>query len=110
MRHAIEFLPTSPIIVKAEVLQEWGSYVKVGQDVVIEDDTYKGPKWTGKVRTISQWYARTRSPIIEPFQMNDVRTLECLIEDIRPDEKNLTQPRIGQRVRAKIKIDAPNAK
>ncbi|HZZ77741.1 MAG TPA: efflux RND transporter periplasmic adaptor subunit [Gemmataceae bacterium] len=107
MRHAIEFLPDAPVIVKAEVLQEWGSYIRLGQDVVIEDDTYKGPKWTGKVQTISKWYAPTRSPSIEPFRMNDVRTLECLITNIEPEKGNTTQPRIGQRVRAKIKIDAP---
>jgi multidrug resistance efflux pump len=98
--YAIEFLPDAPIIVRAEVLQEWGHYVKVGQEVTIEDDTYKGPEWKGTVKSISKWYAPTRSPIIEPFRYNDVRTLECIITvDSGGAEKF-----IGQRVRAKIKL------
>jgi hypothetical protein len=99
MRHAVEFLPKAPIIVKAEVLQEWGRYIAVGQEVLIEDDTYKGPTWTGVVKSVSKWYAPTRSPVIEPFRMNDVRTLECIIE-----MKDSAGARIGQRVRAKIDI------
>jgi multidrug resistance efflux pump len=97
---AIDFEPDAPIIVRAEVLQEWGRFVKPGQSVEIFDDTYEGPKWTGKVRTLSKWYAPTRSPVIEPFRYNDVRTLECLIEVMDGGSEKF----IGQRVRAKIKI------
>lgn len=102
--HALEFLPDAPIIVRAEVLQEWGRFVKEGQAVTIEDDTYKGPEWKGKVKSISHWYAPTRSPVIEPFRYNDVRTLECIIEVTDAGGSNLKP---GQRVRAKIKIDKP---
>lgn len=101
MRHAIEFLPDAPIIVKAEVMQEWGRYIAEGQKVQIEDDTYKGPEWEGTIKSVSKWYAQTRSPVIEPFRMNDVRTLECII-----DVKDAKGARIGQRVRAKISIGA----
>ena len=102
---ALDFLPDAPIIVKAEVLQEWGHYVKVGQNVEIEDDTYKGPIWEGTVRSISKWYAPIRSPIIEPFRFNDVRTLECIIEVTKGDAPKF----IGQRVRAKIKLNPDKA-
>jgi biotin carboxyl carrier protein len=98
--HAIDFLPDAPIIVRAEVLQEWGHLVKVGQEVSIEDDTYRGPEWKGKIKSISGWYAPTRSPIIEPFKYNDVRTLECIITVESGDATKF----IGQRVRAKIKL------
>ena len=98
---AVEFLPDAPIIVRAEVLQEWGRFVKPGKEVVIEDDTYQGPEWKGVVKRVSDWYAPVRSPIIEPFRYNDVRTLECIIEVKSGDSPKL----IGQRVRAKIKID-----
>ncbi len=98
--HALEFLPKAPIIVRAEVLQEWGTHVKVGKDVDIEDDTYKGPAWKGTVKSISKWYAPTRSPIIEPFRFNDVRTLECIIEVSGGEAHKY----LGQRVRAKIKL------
>lgn len=95
----IQFLPKGPKIVRAEVLQEWAHLVKVGQEVVIEDDSYQGPSWQGKVRYISYWFAEKRNRIIEPFMLNDVRTLECVVEVTQEDPLL----RIGQRVRAKIK-------
>jgi HlyD family secretion protein len=101
MRHAIEFLPKAPIIVKAEVMQEWGRYIEKGQKVTIEDDVYQGPSWTGTVKSVSPWYAPERSKVAEPFRLNDVRTLECIIE-----VENAKGARIGQRVRAKINIGA----
>ncbi|MSU79840.1 MAG: HlyD family efflux transporter periplasmic adaptor subunit [Gemmataceae bacterium] len=97
---AVEFLPKAPIIVRAEVLQEWGRLIKVDQPVEIRDDTYNGPKWDGKVKTISRWYANARSIIIEPFRYNDVRTLEIIIE---VTSKVGEQKFIGQRVRAEVK-------
>lgn len=98
---AIEFVPDAPIIVRAEVLQEWGRHVKPGAAVTIEDDTYKGPEWKGVVAKVSNWYAPIRHPVIEPFRYNDVRTLECIIEISGGDSPKL----IGQRVRARIKIE-----
>jgi multidrug resistance efflux pump len=98
---AIDFLPDSGIVVKAEVLQEWGRFVKEKQAVEIEDDTYNGPIWKGEVKSISKWYAPTRSPVIEPFRYNDVRTLECIIRVEGGGSAKL----IGQRVRAKIIIN-----
>ena len=98
---AIEFMRDMPIIVRAEVLQEWGRHVKPGADVIIEDDTYKGPMWKGVVKKVGGWYAPTRSPVIEPFRYNDVRTLECIIELKEGESPKL----IGQRVRAKIKVE-----
>jgi multidrug resistance efflux pump len=95
---AVQFRPQGPLFVRAEVLQEWGHLVKERQKVAIVDDTYQSNTWEGEVQTISKWYAPTRSPIIEPFKMNDVRTLECLIK-INSDDPGL---RIGQRVRVKI--------
>lgn len=97
---AVDFLPDQPIIVRAEVLQEWGRFVKTGAEVEIEDDTYHGKTWKGTVKSISKWYAPTRSPVIEPFRYNDVRTLECIISV----EKTAEELRIGQRVRAMIKM------
>ncbi len=99
--HTIDFLPKGKVIVRAEVLQEWGRYVREKQTVEIEDDTHHGPQWEGNVKSLSSWYAPVRTPVIEPFRYNDVRTLECIIEVTSGDVKKL----IGQRVRAKIKID-----
>jgi len=96
---AIQFAPKGPRIVRAEVLQEWASKVQPGQTVTIEDDTYMGAKWEGKVTRISNYFAQKRSPVIEPFMFNDVRTLECIVEITSPS----ADLRIGQRVRARIK-------
>lgn len=105
--HAIDFLPEAEIIVRAEVLQEWGRLIKdpaepgaKAQEVEIADDTYKGTTWKGTVKSISKWYAPTRSPVIEPFRYNDVRTLECIISVKEGDATK----RIGQRVRAMVKL------
>ncbi len=94
----LQFLPKGPKIVRAEILQEWARLVHVGEDVVIEDDTYHGSNWRGKVRSLSNWYAPKRERIIEPFMVNDVRTLECLVEVLEESPPL----RIGQRVRVKI--------
>ena len=50
--------------------------------------------WRGQVARISDWYTHRRSILQEPLQLNDVRTLECLIA------LDSGQPplRIGQRV------------
>ncbi len=90
-----------PRIIRAEVLQEWADRVEAGQEVLIEDDTRTGNKWTGRVRKVSDWFTPKRDPANEPFTFNDVRTLECLI-DVHPGGRPL---RVGQRVRVTIKTD-----
>lgn len=107
MKHAIEFLPEGDFVVRAEVLQEWGRYIKdprehpnARQEVEIEDDTYKGDSWKGTVKSVSKWYAQARSQVIEPFRYNDVRTMEVIIA-----VKDSAGARVNQRVRAKVKIN-----
>jgi multidrug resistance efflux pump len=95
---AVQFCPTGKRIIRAEVLQEWASLVEKGQKVVIEDDTRAGPRWTGSVSQVSDWITHKRDIMIEPFMVNDVRTLECLI-DVAPGGPPL---RVGQRVRVTI--------
>ena len=96
---AIQFCPKGPKIIRAEVLQEWAYRVEKGQEVTIEDDTSAGATWKGRVQRVSEWFAEKRNKIFEPFMVNDVRTLECLIE-VTSEGRPL---RIGQRVRVKIK-------
>jgi len=95
----VQFLPEGKRVIRGEVLQEWAGLVAVGQKAVIEDDTYQGPQWQGKVVRLSEWFAPRRNPIIEPFMVNDVRTLEALIEVTSSMQHPL---RIGQRVRIRI--------
>lgn len=93
------FCPDTPRIVRAEVLQEWASLVRIGQSVSIKDDIQEGEISTGTVKSISGWIAPKRQKIIEPFMFNDVRTLECLIQ-VSPS----ASVRIGQRVRVRIDV------
>jgi multidrug resistance efflux pump len=98
-RPAIQFCPAKARIVRVEVLQEWASKVAKGQVAYIEDDTRVGTQWKGKVVRVSEWFTHRRSILQEPFQYNDIRTLECIVlldADSRP-------VRIGQRVRVTLK-------
>jgi multidrug resistance efflux pump len=102
---AIQFCPKGKRIIRAEVQQEWARNVKTGQDAVIEDDTTAGTKWSGRVMQVSDWYTHRRSILQEPFQLNDVRTIECLVEVTSPPG---SEPlRLGQRVRVTIKQGGP---
>ena len=100
---AIQFCPAVARVVRAEVQQEWGSRVDVGQVAVIEDDSRAGMQWTGRVTRVSDWYAPRRSKLQEPFQFNDVRTLECIVS-VDPGQPRM---RIGQRMRVIIKQGGP---
>lgn len=95
---AVEFCPNTKRIARAEIIQEWGHKVQVGQEATIQDDVYQGPQWQGRVKSLSTWYAPKRIRIIEPFMTNDVRTLECIVEFT-----GNSPVRIGQRLRVKIK-------
>jgi multidrug resistance efflux pump len=95
---AMQFCPVSPRIVRAEVEQEFADRVALGQKAEIEDDTSTGRIWQGKVIRISDWYTHRRSILLEPLQVNDVRTLECIVRLDRDD----TSLRIGQRVRVHL--------
>jgi multidrug resistance efflux pump len=95
---AIQFCPDGKRIIRAEVLQEWAGLVDKGQKVAIEDEARGGSRWNGTVSHVSDWITQKREVMLEPFMVNDVRTLECLIE-VAPGGPPL---RIGQRVRVII--------
>jgi multidrug resistance efflux pump len=103
---AVLFCPNEDRIVRAEVEQEFAGRVARGMTATIQDDTTAAARdssetWHGKVDRVSDWYTHRRSILQEPFQFNDVRTLECII---RLDQAQVNpQPlRIGQRVRVLI--------
>jgi multidrug resistance efflux pump len=95
---AIQFCPSGPRIVRAEVEQEFAGRVALGQLASVQDDSRAGAVWRGKVIRLSDWYTHRRSILQEPLQFNDVRTLECIIE-LEPHSQT---PRIGQRVRVSL--------
>lgn len=97
---AVVFAPAGKLVVRADVDQEFLGRVKIGQEVQLEDDSRgDSPKWTGRVRSIAGYVAQKRSLILDPGEINDVRTVECLIEITSED--GLV---IGQRMRARIKM------
>jgi multidrug resistance efflux pump len=100
----VQFCPDEERLVRAEVLQDWASKVKVGQECEIRDDAISGKRWKGKVTQVSDWFTHRRSIVQEPFQLNDVSTLECLVSVEGGTQGGL---RIGQRLRVTIKQGGP---
>jgi multidrug resistance efflux pump len=96
---AIDFCPDRPRIVRAEVLQERAARVAVGESVLLEDDGDPSLHWRGEVARVSDWYTRRRSILQDPLEMQDVRTLECIIE---PEAG--ARLRIGQKMRVTISV------
>ena len=82
-----------------QILQEWAPRVKEGQDVTIVDDTYQGPTWKGHIEHLAPWFTQKRNMIVEPFNYNDVRYMECVVKVFPEGQYPL---RVGQRVRVKI--------
>jgi multidrug resistance efflux pump len=95
---AIQFCPDRPLIVRAEVEQEFASRVQNDQPVVIQDHITGKECGQGKVASISRWYTHRRSILQDALQFNDVRTLECIIK-LDGGSQDL---RIGQRVRVRF--------
>jgi multidrug resistance efflux pump len=95
---AVLFGADGPLIVRAEVPQEFADRALVGQAARIEDDAWAGPALAGRVLRVSNWYTQRRSVLLEPLQRNDIRTLECIVS-VEPAPAPL---RIGQRVRVTL--------
>jgi multidrug resistance efflux pump len=96
---AILFCPAGPRVVRAEVEQEYASRVAIGQTAAIEDASHSGgPTWTGRVVRIADWFTLRRTVTPDQVPVQEVRTLECLVE-----LDASSQPlRIGQRVRVRL--------
>ena len=95
---AVQFAAEGPQVIRADVEQEFIGRVAVGQTARVSDETDSGKVWHGKVERVSNWITQRRSVMQEPFQFNDVRTVETLIA-LEAGQRPL---RIGQRVRVRI--------
>lgn len=102
LQPAVLFRPEGPLVIRAEVAQEDAARVEKGAAVEIHDETESTPRWQGEVEQVSEWLARRRSTLLEPGELNDVRTLECIIK-LRSDDGL----RLGQRVRVHIRPRPP---
>jgi multidrug resistance efflux pump len=95
---AFVFCPKAPRLVRAEVEQEFAGRVALDQAAVVQDDMRDDLRWTGRVARIADSYLPRRTLTQEPFQPNDVRTLEILVT-LDPGQP---QPRLNQRVRVTL--------
>lgn len=95
---AVIFCPEGPRFIRAEVTQEFASRIKKDQPALIQSDTDPSQVWRGRVQHISGWYSHRRSILFEPTQVNDVRTLECIIAV----DSGQAPLRIGQRMRVSL--------
>ncbi len=104
LQPAIMFRPNSPLIIRAELEQEFLARVKPGMKVTIQDDVRAdSPTWTGTVKHVGNWVARKRSFLLDPGEVNDVRTAECVITLDGKTEGLL----VGQRMRVRIGKQEP---
>jgi len=95
MQPAILFRPDRKLILRCEINQEFADRVKNGDLAEIRNEKADGAKWAGKVVRLSDWIAPRRSQLDEPFEKNDVRTLEAIVEFTGPHPAF----RQGQRLR-----------
>ncbi|HEY7157199.1 MAG TPA: hypothetical protein VH575_24815, partial [Gemmataceae bacterium] len=96
---AVEFAADGPLLVRAEIEQEFVGRVHKNQLVIIQDHVTGQECARGRVMSIARWYAHRRSASPEMLAMgNDVRTLECIIKI----ESTSQEVRIGQRVRVQF--------
>jgi multidrug resistance efflux pump len=102
---ALQLCPREERIVRLEIQQQYAARVRVGDAATVEDDPPTGLTWQGAVQRLSDWITRRRSRSLEPFEFNDVHTLEALIR-IRPEPNGV---RIGQRVLVRITPSARTA-
>jgi multidrug efflux pump subunit AcrA (membrane-fusion protein) len=103
---AFWFVKKGPLLVRAEVTQEFASRVAEGQKAEIEDESAKpkDPKWTGRVTKVGDQFLPKRhgtGGALDIFPPSDDRVLECLVSiDLKPGE---TPPKFGQNVRVTVK-------
>jgi multidrug resistance efflux pump len=96
---AVLFRPEGPIVVRAELDQEFIGRVKPGMKATVTDEARSdSPTWTGRVQRVGTFVARRRNILLEPGEINDVRTVECVIT-LEGSTDGLL---IGQRMRVRI--------
>ncbi|MBY0513622.1 MAG: HlyD family efflux transporter periplasmic adaptor subunit [Gemmataceae bacterium] len=99
MQAAVVFRPAGPLVVRAELDQEFLGRVRPGMKATIRDDARAdAPPRAGTVERVGNWVARKRTMVLEPGELSDVRTVECVIRLDGPTDGLL----VGQRVRVRI--------
>jgi hypothetical protein len=100
---AFWFLKKGPLIVRAEVTQEFARRVTQGQTAKIVDESDPDQSWRGKVVKVPDQFLPKRlgnTGLVDLMPVNDDRVLECQVSiELAPGE---TPPRYGQKVRVTL--------
>ena len=104
----VVFAPAGPLVIRGEVDQEFLSRVRAGQGAECQDENRPdAPQYRGTVAEVAGWVAPKRSLLLEPGEMNDVRTVEVRITLAPAADGRLV---IGQRMRVRLfRADGPPA-
>jgi HlyD family secretion protein len=98
---AFWFLKKGPLIVRAEVTQEFARRVVKGQTATVQDESDSEQKWRGKVVKVGEHFLSKRqgnSGLLDFMPASDDRVLECIIS-LEPVAE---MPRFGQKVRVTL--------
>ena len=99
---AFWFLKKGPLLVRAEISQEFANRVKDGAIAKIEDEADRTLTWKGKVIKVGDQFLpkRNTGATVELLSVSDERVLECLISiDVVKGE---TPPKYGEKVRVTL--------
>lgn len=103
LQSALLFRPEGPLIIRAELEQEFLARVREGMPAWILDDArVDSPIWKGRVLRVARWITRKRTAPVEAGEWNKSRVAECLIS-IDGDTAGLL---IGQRMRVHLGNDS----
>src|SRR5262245_34690085 len=75
---AVTFSPDRPLVVRAEVEQEFIDRVAVGRSARVADEANPAVAATGTVSRVAGWFAQRRPRAEHPGQFRDVPTVECV--------------------------------
>ena len=96
---ALLFRPDGPLVVRVELEQEFIGRVKANMRATVTDDARAdSPTWKGRVLQVGALVSRRRNVLLEPGEVNDVRTVECVIA-LDGSPAGLL---VGQRMRVRI--------
>jgi HlyD family secretion protein len=91
---AVLFAPDRPLVVRAEVEQEFIDRVAIGRSARVADEANPALTVSGTVSRVAGWFGQRRPRADHPARFQDVPTVECVVA-LAPGHPPL---RIGQRV------------
>lgn len=99
---AFWFIKKGPLVVRAEVAQEFARRVTLGAVAKIEDEADPTQSWKGKVTKVGDQFLPKRNigATVDLLTQSDERVLECLLAVEVPP--GVAAPKYGQKVRVSL--------